>query len=242
MTNYSNKRLWAFIVLCFSALIVTKMINDRIVREIQVITVTPRQTISTHIAPETSSTVKQGSSPHRRKPGKTTVRKDRFSPGRDYLESIYYLNEEEIARQKIVNEKVIESSGEIPEGRVDFVNESQKTYGTEHYRRGKKNGSSLTYFNDGRLNIEAHYQWGKLLRKKEYYNNGDPRLEISYEDARTNVASKEAGDGKVYYKNGIVKYEWHFTQSDKVGYQRSYNPDGALRAAFYFDENGQPVE
>ena len=124
---------------------------------------------------------------------------------------------------------------------MDFLDESRGTYGVEHYLDGQKDGPSLTYFSNGQLNLDAYYRRGALLQKKEYYNDGDPRLEVNYEDARTNAASKEAGDGKVYYKNGILKYEWHFTQSDKVGYQKSYNPDGTLRAAFYFDENGQPA-
>jgi|SRR3989338_328734 len=238
----TNKRLWIIVVLCFGALVAIKTINDRIAREMRVIAETPRQAPATRIAPEASSAAKQGSSPRRRKPGETIVRRDRLSPGRDYQESVFYLSGMEVARQRIVNEKIIKSSGEIPEGRSDFVNESQKTYGTEYYLQGKKSGPSLTYFSDGRLNIEAYYQWGKLLRKKEYYNDGGIRLEVNYADAREQTDNKETGVGKVYYRNGTLKYEWNLTNSEKIGFKKSYNQNGELRAAFYFDEYGQPVE
>ena len=238
----TNKRLWIIVVLCFGALVAIKAINDRIGREISVITETPRHGSPAGITPAAPPAVGQESSARRRKPGEKIVRKDRLSPGRDYIESIFYLNEEETARQKNVNDKVVESSGEIPEGRVDFLDEFKKTYGIEYYVEGKKSGLSLTYFPDGRLNVEAYYQRGKLLRKKEYYNDGGIRLEVNYEDAREQTDNKERGVGRVYYRDGTIKYEWNLTNSKKIGFKKSYNQDGALRAAFYFDEYGQPVE
>ena len=134
----TNKRLWIIVVLCFGALVAIKAINDRIGREVSVITETPRHGSATSITPAAPGAIGQKSSVRRRKPGEKIVRKDRLSPGRDYIESIFYLNEEEIARQKIVNDKVAESSDEITEGRVDFFDESKKTYGIEYYVEGKK--------------------------------------------------------------------------------------------------------
>ena len=235
----TNKRLWIIAVLCFGALAAIKAINDRIGREVSVITKTPRHGSAAHITPAAPPAAGQES---RRKPGEKIVRKDKLSPGRDYIESIFYLNGEEIARQKIVNEKVVESTGEVPRGRVDFVDESKNTYGVEHYTWGKKEGSSQTYFASGQMNAEAYYRQGKLLWKKEYYNDGAIRLEINYEDAREDPGEKETGIGKVYYRDGALKYEWNLTNSEKIGFKKSYNQDGALRAAFYFDEYGQPVE
>lgn len=238
----TNKRLWIIVVLCFGALAAIKAINDRIGREVSVITETPRHGSATSITPAAPGAIGQKSSVRRRKPGEKIVRKDRLSPGRDYIESIFYLNEEEIARQKIVNDKVAESSGEITEGRVDFFDESKKTYGIEYYVEGKKSGPSRTYFADGQSNIEAYYQWGKLLWKREYYNDGNIRLEVNYEDAREQSDEKERGAGRVYYRDGTIKYEWNLTNSEKIGFKKSYNQDGALRTVFYFDEHGQPVE
>jgi antitoxin component YwqK of YwqJK toxin-antitoxin module len=238
----TNKRLWIIAVLCFGALIAFKTINDHIGREVSAITETPRHGSAAGIAPAAPPAVGQESSVRRRKPGEKIVRKDRLSPGRNYQESVFYLNDMEVARQKIVNEKVVESSGEIPEGRIDFLDEFKKTYGAEYYLQGKKSGPSRTYFADGRSNIEAYYQWGKLLWKREYYNDGGIRLEVNYEDAREQTGNKERGAGRVYYRDGTIKYEWNLTNSEKIGFKKSYNQDGGLRAAFYFDEYGQPVE
>src|SRR3990167_916421 len=183
----TNKRLWIIAAFCFAALAAIKTINDHIGREVSMITETPRHGSPAGIAPAAPPAAGQES---RRKPGEKITRKDRLSPGRDYIESIFYLNEEETARQKIVNDKVVESSGEMPEGRVDFFDESKKTYGIEYYVEGKKSGPSQTYFADGRSNIEAYYQWGKLLWKREYYNDGGIRLEVNYEDAREQTDNK----------------------------------------------------
>ena len=238
----TNKHLWIIVVLCSGALVAIKAINDRIGREVSVITETPRHGSAASVTPAAPVAVGQESSVRRRKPGEKIVRKDRLSPGRDYLESVFYLNDTEVARQKIVNEKVVESNGEMPEGRVDFLDESKKTYGIEYYVGGKKSGPSQTYFADGQSNIEAYYQWEKLLWKREYYNDGNIRLEVNYEDAREQSDEKERGAGRVYYRDGTIKYEWNLTNSEKIGFKKSYNQDGTLRAAFYFDEHGQPVE
>ncbi len=242
MTNDRNKRLWVLFALFLSALAVLKIINDRIGREIAVMTEGPRQNSSIAIAPAGPSIADQNPSLRYPRAGEKITRRDKLSPGRDYIESVFYLNKEEIARQKIVNGKTVESSGEIPRGRVDFVDDSKNTYGAEHYARGKKEGSSQTYFADGRMNAEAYYRQGKLLWKKEYYNDGAIRIELNYEDARENADEKETGIGKVYYRDGTLKYEWNLTNSERIGFRKSYNQDGALRAAFYFDEHGQPVE
>lgn len=247
MTEYKNKGWWIFIVFCFGGMAVIMMMNSRIQRDVQTMTETPRYAPSVGVPPapprgiaETSAaSERQGTSARYRRRGQKAARKDRLSPGRDYVESVFYLDEKEIGRQKIIDEKVMESDGEIPEGRVDFVNEFKGTQGVEYYVRGQKDGPSKAYFTGGQLNVEAYYRKGKLLWKKEYYNDGGIRIEINYEDARKDTDAKETGVGKVYYRDGTLKYEWHLTNSEKIGFKKSYNQDGELRAAFYFDENGQ---
>ncbi len=245
MTGYKNKRLWALIVFCFSGIAAIMMMNNRIQRGIQTMMETSRHASSIGIpSPVVSAGLERQGGPflrHRRR-GQKVVRKDRLSPGREYVESVFYLDGREIGRQNIADDKVVESSGEIPDGKVDFVNEFKKTYGVEYYAQGKKDGHSKTYFADGRLNAEAYYRRGELLRKTEYYNDGGIRLEVNYEDARKDTDAKENGVGKVYYRDGTLKYEWHLTNSENVGFKKSYTQDGELRAVFYFDENGQMMK
>ncbi len=177
-----------------------------------------------------------------RKRGQIISRIDRLSLNRDHVESIFYLQEKEIARQKIADGVTIESSGEIPDGKIHFANESKETHGIEYYRSGRKDGPSQTYFADGNLSEEAYYRGGRLLWKKEYYPGGGLRLELDHQDARPYKDEKEAGTGKLYFRDGTLKYEWHLTNSDKIGYKKSYSQDGQLRAALYFDEQGRLVE
>jgi antitoxin component YwqK of YwqJK toxin-antitoxin module len=244
MTEYKNKGWWIFIVFCCSGMAVIMMMNSRIQRGIQTMTETPRYASSMSVSSTAVPAGIEGQGPflrHRRR-GQKVVRKDRLSPGREYVESVFYLDGREIGRQNIADDKVVESSGEIPDGKVDFVNEFKKTYGVEYYAQGKKDGPSKTYFADGRLNAEAYYRRGELLRKTEYYNDGGIRLEVNYEDARKDTDAKENGVGKVYYRDGTLKYEWHLTNSENVGFKKSYTQDGELRAVVYFDENGQMMK
>lgn len=242
MTGYKNRRLWVLMAFCFSGITAIMMMNHRIQRGIQTMTETSRHAPSIGIpSPVVSAGLErqQGQSLRHRRRGQKVVRNDRPSPGRDYVESVFYLDGREIGRQKIADDKVVESSGEIPQGRVDFVDESKGIRGVDYYAGGRKDGPSKTYFGNGRLNAEAYYRRGELLRKTEHYNDGGIRLEVNYEDARKGVGDKETGAGKVYYRDGTLKYEWHLTNSEKVGFKKSYTQDGDLRAAFYFDENGQ---
>lgn len=236
--NDINKRLGILVILGLGIVAVIMVMNARIQDGLRQIT-TPAAVNGVFAQAPAAPPGKPETAARYRKRGQKIVRQDRLSPGRDYMESIFYLEGRELARQKIIDEKVLESSGEIPEGRVDFVNEFKKTHGVEYYARGRKDGASRTYFADGRLNVEAYYRHGELSWKKEYYHDGGLRLEVDYQDARPLGGEKETGTGKVYFRDGTLKYEWHFTKSDPTAFRRSYNQNGELTAAFYFDENGQ---
>ena len=90
----TNKRLWIIVVLCSGALVAIKAINDRIGREVSVITETPRHGSAASITPAAPVAVKGKNRPRAAEnPAKKIMRKDRLSPGRDYLESVFYLND-----------------------------------------------------------------------------------------------------------------------------------------------------
>lgn len=169
------------------------------------------------------------------------TRRDKVSLNRNYVESVFFSEGEEIGRQKIINGRVAESIGRIPEGTVRFKDESKGTYGKEHYVNGKKDGPSNTFFSDGRLREEALFRHGRLVWRKRYYAGGGLRMETDYSDARNYGDDPEVGVGKMYYPNGKLKYEWHMTNSDAEGFKKSYSQDGMLRAALYFDQYGQLV-
>jgi antitoxin component YwqK of YwqJK toxin-antitoxin module len=177
-----------------------------------------------------------------RRHNQSVTRRDRLSPGRDYTESVFYLEDAEIARQKTAGGRVVETTGKIPDGKVKFVDESGNKHGVEHYRDGKKDGPSNTYYPDGQAFEEAYYRHGKLLWRKEYYKDGSLRLEIDYQDARDDGDDVETGRGRLYYQDGTVKYEWQLTNRDEEGFKRSYDQKGGLRGALYFDRDGRLME
>ncbi len=177
-----------------------------------------------------------------RKHSPSVVRRDRLSPGRDYLESVFYAEDVEIARQKIAGGRVVETAGNIPNGKVKFMNESSHMHGVEYYNNGKKDGPSNTYYPNGQAFEEAYYRHGRLLWRKEYYSDGSLRLEIDYQDARDYGEDVEVGRGKLYYRDGTVKYEWQLTNSDAEGFKKSYDQKGGLRGALYFDRDGHLIE
>ena len=82
------------------------------------------------------------------------------------------------------------------------------------------------------------YRYGTLQKNKDYYTNGTLRLEVDYTNARNLVDEKEVGIGKLYFQDGTLKYEWDITANNKIGFKKSYNRNGKLRAETYFDSQG----
>ena len=170
------------------------------------------------------------------------IRKTWIVRGSDYTQSVFYSGDKEIAQKKSSPRGVYEEQGQIPDGKVKFFNESNKTYGEEHYKRGKKDGPELTFYEMGELKVESNYKEGKLQNSKEYYKNGKLRFEVDYADARESGDPKEAGVGKLYFKDGTLKYEWNFTKSNRTGFRKSYNYNGELTFEAYYDENGRLID
>lgn len=168
------------------------------------------------------------------------IRKTNVIRGSDYLENVFYIGNQEIARQKSSSQGILEESGQIPDGEAKFFDQYTHTYGNEHYWNGKKEGIARVYYEDGQLMSEGEYNSGKLVRNREYYPGGNLRFEVDYTDAREGKSTDEVGIGKLYYPNGQLKYEWYMTRHNPIGYKKSYNQDGSLRAEVYFDEQGKP--
>lgn len=170
------------------------------------------------------------------------IRRARVARGEDYIENVFYIGDEEIARFKESNEGLSDFQGTIPDGKVHFVDEYQNTRGEEYYKYGKKHGESRSYYADGKLKAEEQYRLGQLITKKEYYNDGHLRFEVDYEDARSLGDNKEVGVGKLYARDSLLKFEWHITRSESPGFKKSYNKDGSLRHVAYYDDYGQLIE
>ena len=228
------------IVVVVSVVIGLVMVNRWLAKETSRIASDPVEEFK---APESAvSSKKETARPKVLRKGEVT-RKSRMAPGRNYIFNIFYQEGEEIARDKTtLTGEVYEQTGEIPDGKVKFVNTSDGTYGIEFYRNQKLDGPAQLYYVDDVLNKDFYYQSGKLLTVKEYFHNGSIRMQNDYADARENSDTKEAGMGKVFFPNGQIKYEWKFTVTDSVGYRKSYDRQGRLVDAIYYDEYGQVTD
>ncbi len=170
------------------------------------------------------------------------VRKNRIIPGNGYEESTFYAGGQEIASQKIINGVVVEQKGRIPNGRVKVVDDYRHTQGEEYYQDGQRNGTTRSYFPNGKLRKEETYKEGKLILSKEYFSDGAPHIMIDYQDALNVPGDTEVGVGKIYYQGGKLRYEWNLTHSLHKGFKRAYNADGQLVAEAYFDSRGKKME
>lgn len=169
------------------------------------------------------------------------VRRTHVERGNDSIESIFYIGNQEVARQTISKDEKVTQNGRIPDGLVKFFDDFHNTYGEEHYRYNRKHGIVKTYYYDGRLKSEEKYSDGKLLLLKEYYNTGVLRLEVNYENASDAFDQTEVGVGKLYFPSGVLKYEWSFTKNNRTHFRKAYHQNGQVRAEAYYDQNGNAV-
>ncbi len=168
------------------------------------------------------------------------IRKTQFSPDRKYSINVFYQGGVEIARNRSSrSEGVYDQVGNIPDGRVKFINESKETYGVEYYRDQKLHNTSKIYYRDGAIKEEIYYQYGELKTSVEYFYDGAVRMERDYTDAREYFEEDEVGVGKVYFRDGTLKYEWSMTNGDPVGFKKSYNGQGELVSEVYYDGEGK---
>lgn len=161
---------------------------------------------------------------------------------RKFYVNTFYVDGQEVAQCKSEEDRVFDVTGRIPDGKFQFTNQTDKTFGEERFLKGKRYGEYKEYYEEGKLKTEKIYQYGAVQVLKQYYIDGILRMEQDLTDAIAGVDNKETGIGKVYYRNGTLMYEWRLTNKDKGGYNKSYNKDGRLVAVNYLDEMGRRIE
>jgi antitoxin component YwqK of YwqJK toxin-antitoxin module len=169
-------------------------------------------------------------------------RKTRLDPGRAFEQNIIYIDGQEVARFKSSGDYIYDVKGAIPDGDAAFVNESRKSRGVERYWNGRREGLYQEYHADGPLWREILYRQGKAQTIKEYFFNGQLRMEVDYRDALFFSEDKESGEGKIYYRNGKLMYEWSLTNLKDQRYKKSYNVEGELTEVKLYDPGGKLVK
>ena len=180
---------------------------------------------------------------HSSRSSQEVTRKTRLDPGRMFSVSVFYQGEQEIAGYKSShNQDMYDVVGKIPDGEIKFTNEATETTGEEHYMYGKRQGLFQEYYAKGQLKKETFYTFGQVLRNKEYFIDGILRMEEDYTDALPLEKDREVGVGKVYGRNGVIKYEWNLTQSNPERFNKAYDVKGKCVLTNYFDDKGNIIK
>ena len=171
------------------------------------------------------------------------VRKSKVIRGEEYTIDVFYKGGKEVGLQRRTADGKKEIEGKVPDGKVKFIDEDTGVQGEEYYKRGEKHGISRTYFPSGEVMKEAYYLNGALMTEKEFFQSGQLRAEADYSRACDDCqGDHEKGKGKLYYRNGKLKYEWNFNAEQVEGYQRAYTQQGELRFEAHYDREGRRIE
>ncbi len=163
---------------------------------------------------------------------------------REYRECTIFSGDTEIARFKVNvhDQKLFDLIGSLPDATIPFEDTITRTKGTISYRNQKRHGPYIEYYENGKVAKEINYYNDQARSLKEYFYDGSLRMEIDYTDAIFAVNDPEVGIGKVYSRDGVLKYEWNLTNAGPDRYKKSYNVDGSLTQIETFDSNGNLVE
>lgn len=196
--------------------------------------------VNTKIHNQTNDTTPPSS--HQQKTTGSVTKKIHLDPSRKFELHIFTQEKTEIARYKTHKNKIFDMSGTIPDGKVTFTNDATKTYGEEYYINQKKDDWAKEYYQNTQLKKETYYDAGNIVISREFYNDGTLRMEEDYSDAIRFNDDRETGIGKVYHRDGTIKYEWQLTYENNGGFKKSYNKEAQPVQEIYFDINGNPIE
>ena len=169
------------------------------------------------------------------------VRRSRIHPNRLYFEDVFFKGDKEMLRCKSADDKFYDCTGEIPDGKYKFFNETTGAHGEEFFDRGKRHGTYKEFYPQGELQRQITYLFGNKREVKEFFIDGIVKMEINLSDAAWFDVRGETGVGKVYYREGTLMYEWRHTSVGE-GYKKSYNKDGSLRTVEYYDGAGKLIK
>jgi antitoxin component YwqK of YwqJK toxin-antitoxin module len=198
----------------------------------------PQSLSSPQIFPAASPVVKPKA---KKKSAIKITEKLTLDPNRAFYLARFFAEGKEILECNVTDQKVYDCTAEIPDGKVEFVNETDNTYGEEYYRNGVRDGDRREYYGNEQLKKESSYLLGTLRTHKEYFMDGTLRMEQDFRDSLWLENNTETGIGKVYYRSGTLMYEWHLTNKGQGGYTKSYNQSGQVVTVKYFDAKGNLV-
>lgn len=180
----------------------------------------------------------------REKPKGVFTQKEWLDMNREYRECVVYADAREVARFKISvqNHKMFDRTGELPDETIPFEDINTGVTGTVTYRNNARHGAYVELFDNKRVAKEMYFYRDKIRTSKEYFYDGKLRMDVDYTDAIVAINDSEVGIGKVYARDGILKYEWSLTNTNSNRYKKSYDIDGRLVETLTFDSSGKLLE
>ena len=238
MKNLIREHPWAFSIGCVLALLavfayLNKMVDSSI-KEID-----QDMAVERKITP---AEIPQKKAEHKDYSKSEITCKIRLDATRKYYRYDFYAGDERIAQLKARLDDVVSLNGEIPDGRIKFINETDDTFGEISFLNNLLHGDYIEYYQNRQVKMEAKYYKGKLRTSKEYFDDGVLRMEKNMEDALRFVEGKELGEGKVYHRDGTLRYHWNMTNEKNGGFKKSYNIRGELIDEKYYNEKGELTE
>ena len=235
-----SKYTLGFAVLALFFLII--FVSNRILtRQIDELTVKP-DTVPAVSTPELAPAAPESGAK------RDALRIERWDSQLGQAESVFYINKTEVARYMSKKGRVTGLKGRIPDGKFKFINQEANTYGFEYFENGKRHGPYEEYYGNDQLKKEGEFRNGRLIRRKSFYIDGELRSDEDYTQAGFIVNflalsdMKEAGVGKLYRPDGSLKYEWYGVDNAPQNYNKTYNKNGEMIEANYFDAQGALTE
>ena len=242
--NNSNKQILTLLGI-LAAFIMLAVFGQMVTKEIDKLTEAPPPAIPFTQTADIKKEVASGAS------GTAPIsalRVERRPPQEEYSESVILVDKKEVARFKTKDGEMFDVTGQIPGGKIKFVNEEEDTYGFEYYREGERDGEYTEYYNNDKLKTEATYRRGRLIYRTVYFRNGTLYMQEDYSSAsrflglRLFKGLKEAGTGKIYQPDGSLRYEWSFLDDSEKNFNKTYDNKGNLLDAHYYNSQGDLLE
>ena len=155
--------------------------------------------------------------------GNDATKEVKVDSGKKKIKTAKQLNCDEIEGAELCNREDILDATIFYTGIVKCCKNGKiRSFAT--FKKGKQNGLSRTWYDNGQLFREVNYKDGKAdgLRRG-WYDNGQLEHETNFKD------NKENGLHRTWHDNGQLKYEGNHKEGEQNGLIRTWYDNGQLK-------------
>lgn len=142
----------------------------------------------------------------------------------------YFSGGVEIAKEILCDGgRRLSMTGTIPDGEVLEYHWVGTLHRVFNYANNRAHGMSRTYYPDGAIWMEQHYEKGSLDGPaRTFYRSGSIREECTYKEGNLD------GELKSYYEDGIMEAAAYYNQGSLEGDYKTYFPTGMPKESSTF--------